>query len=269
MKTLTVVIPVYNEEKRIHLAFNAVNKLKNPRGVRVEKIIFVNDGSYDNTLAMLNKYKQEKQMKLPSGAEIEIISYTKNRGKGYALKRGMRHVESDYALIIDADMSISFSNLKAFIPHMENGVDVLVGSKRLVGSVSLVKRSLLRKLFGWGYSFLVRQLLGLPLADVTGGFKVYSRRVSKTVFPRITQERWSFDPEVLYIANKLGYSIIELPIVWKHVDSSKVGVLRDVARGLYELLVIKINDLKGIYCLPKPRFSPSLLIEKVYLYAKS
>jgi len=269
MKTLTVVIPVYNEEKRIHLAFNAVNKLKNPRGVRVEKIVFVNDGSRDNTLAMLNKYKQEKQGKLPSGASIEIVSYAKNRGKGYALKRGMRRVESDYGLIIDADMSIPFANLKTFVPHMESNTDVLVGSKRLASSVSLVKRSLPRKVFGWGYSFLVRRVLGLPLADVTGGFKIYSRRACKTVYPRITQERWSFDPEVLYVANKLVYSIIELPIVWKHVDSSKVGVLRDVTRGLYEILIIKINDLKGIYCLPKPRFSPSLLIEKVYLYTKS
>jgi len=229
----------------------------------------VNDGSRDNTLAMLHEYKQKKQGKLPSRAKIEIVSYTKNRGKGYALKRGMGRVESDYGLIIDADMSIPFSNLKTFIPCMENGADILIGSKRLAASVSLVKRSLSRKIFGWGYSFLVRQVLGLTLADVTGGFKIYSRRACKTVYPRLTQERWSFDPEVLYIANKLGYSIVELPIVWKHIDSSKVGVLRDVVRGLYEILIIKINDLKGVYCLPKSRYNLSLLTDKVYLYTKS
>lgn len=269
MKTLTVVIPVYNEQNRLHLAFSAVNKLKNPRGVRVEKIVFVNDGSRDTTLAMLKKYKSQKTGKLPSGAEIDIVSYKTNRGKGYALKRGMTRVKSDYGLIIDADMSIPFANLKTFAPYMKQNIDVLVGSKRLAASVSLVKRSLPRKIFGWGYSFLVRQVLGLPLADVTGGFKIYSLRACKTVYPRITQERWSFDPEVLYVANKLGYSIVELPIVWKHIDSSKVGVVRDIIRGLREIFTIKTNDLKGIYRLPKPRLSPGLLIEKVYLYTQS
>lgn len=246
MKTLSVVIPVYNEEKRIHLAFDAVKKFKQPRGVCVEKFIFVDDGSRDNTMTMLLEFKNSMKGK----ANIEVIGYKRNRGKGYALKVGMKKVKSDYALMLDADISIPFSNLRNFIPFMEKNYDVILGNKEKLSSASWSARGLFRTVGGWGYSFLTRVVLGIAAKDATAGFKVYSLKVCKAVFPQVRQERWGFDPEVLYMCTRFGYSMKEIVVHWHHVDSSKVSFLRDVIKGVKEMVAIKTAGMRGIYVNP-------------------
>lgn len=248
MKTLTVIIPLYNEEKRLEGAFEAVAKYCPPKGLTVEKFVFVNDGSQDGTLALLEKFKKTAQP--ASGAKIEIVTYPVNRGRGYAVMQGAKRVESDYGMFLDGDMSIPLENLKTFSQYMDKDYDLLVGSKKLAGTITLVKRTFVRELIGEVHSRILSFVFGIRLADFTGGFKVFSKTVGDEVFPRLTQERWGLDPEIIYVTNRLGLSIKELPIVWCHVStSSKVNLVRDILRAFKEMAIIRLNDNKNLYGL--------------------
>ena len=117
-KTLSIVVPVFNEEKRLTKTFEALNVLSLPVGLKLSDVIFVNDGSTDKTMQNLETFK--KSTKLP----ITILSYKKNRGKGFAVKTGMLSSKGDYALLCDADMSTPFSELKKFMPHLKNEKEI-------------------------------------------------------------------------------------------------------------------------------------------------
>lgn len=254
MKTLTVIIPVYNEEKRLSLAFEAVKKFKAPAELTVEKFVFVNDGSKDNTLKLLKTFKNKFDRKLSNGAKIEIVTYPTNHGRGFAVMQGAKRVESDFGMFLDGDMSIPLDNLKNFSKYMNQGFDLLVGSKKIKGTTTLVKRDVIREFIGEVHSRILSSVLGIKLADFTGGFKVFSKAVCDDVLPRLTQERWGLDPEIIYVANRLGYSVKELPIVWSHISkSSKVNLIRDILRAFGEMVTIRINDWKNIYNInPQP-----------------
>jgi dolichyl-phosphate beta-glucosyltransferase len=264
MKTLTIIIPVYNEEKRLSITFKALGEFCHPAGILVEKFVFVNDGSLDKTLKLLRKFQKDYSGKLPTKAKIEIVTYPENHGRGYAVMQGMKRVESDYGLFLDSDMSIPLSNLKSFSKHMNKGVDVLVGSKKLAQTVTLVRRSRTRELIGSVHSLILQRVLGIKLADFTGGFKVFSLAVCRDIFPRLTQERWGLDPEVIYVANKRGFEIRELPIVWQHVSiSSKVNLVRDILRAFKEMAEIRINDFLNVYGLRETRLPAFSLGRKI------
>lgn len=248
MKTLTVIIPLYNEEKRLPKTFSELKKFRNPKTLTVEKIVFVNDGSKDKTLEQLKHFQRSFNKKLPCKAEIEIVSYPKNHGRGYAVMQGAERVNSDFGMFLDGDMSIPLENLKTFSPYMHLGYDLILGSKKLKETVTLVKRGLVREFIGSVHSFILSNVIGVKLADFTGGFKVFSKVICEDVFPRLTQERWGLDPEIIYVVNRLGYSIKELPIVWEHISkSSKVNLVRDILRAFKEMTTIRLNDLKNIY----------------------
>lgn len=252
MKTLTVILPVYNEEKRLALAFEALKKFKALAGLLVEKFVFVNDGSKDKTLELLNNF--QKKMNLACGAKTKVVSYKENRGRGFAVMQGVKESDSDYTMFLDSDMSIPLDNLKTFVRYMNLGDHLLIGSKKMRETVTLVKRGFIRELIGSVHSFILSNVLGIKLADFTGGFKVFSKAICEDVFPRLTQERWGLDPEIIYVANRLGYSIKELPIVWEHISkSSKVNLVRDILRAFKEMATIRINDWKNIYNInPQP-----------------
>lgn len=249
MKNLTVVIPVFNEEIRLPNTFGILKQFRCPKSLRIEKLVFVDDGSKDKTLALLKRFQNENFGKLFNGAEIGIISYPKNKGRGYAVTQGFKEAESDFCLFLDADMSISLDNLKTFSKYMNLGYDILLGSKKLPQTVTLIKRNWFREFIGAVHSEILSFVLGIRLADFTGGFKVFSKRSYLDIFPRLTQNRWGLDPEVIFVANRLGYKMIELPIVWKHIStSSKVSLVRDILRAFKEMAIIKLNGLRGSYC---------------------
>ncbi len=250
MKTLTIILPVYNEEKRLSLAFKALEGFKPPSGLKVEKIVFVNDGSKDNTLNLLNAFK--KKTRLACGAEVKVVSYQINHGRGYAVMQGAKEVQTDYAMFLDSDMSIPLTNLKTFVHDINLGYDLLVGSKKMEETVTLVKRNFVRETIGSVHSFILSHVLGIKMADFTGGFKVFSKAVCEDVFPRLTQERWGLDPEIIYVTHRLDYSMVELPVTWSHVStSSKVNLIRDILRAFKEMATIRINDFKNIYNIKK------------------
>ncbi|RJR24797.1 glycosyltransferase [Candidatus Microgenomates bacterium] len=268
MKTLTVIVPLYNEEKRLKKTLGYLVNYKSPKSIKIEKLIFVDDGSKDKTLSLLKNFQRQYSGNIIDQTEIFLISYPLNKGRGYAVMQGVKEVNTDFGMFLDGDMSIPLENLKEFSLFMHKGYEVLVGSKKLPQTISLVKRSMVREIIGTVHSKILQTVLGIKIADFTGGFKVFSYQVCRDVFPRLTQERWGLDPEVIYVSNKLNYRIVELPVTWKHISkSSKVNLVRDILRAFKEMFAIKVNDLKNIYQI-RPQFRKVVVssFKKVFEY---
>ena len=136
---------------------------------------------------------------------------------------------------------------------MEKDYDLLFASKKRPGAKQQIKRGVLRTVIGYGHSIIASIVLGIFVWDFQGGFKIFSKQFVQEVFPRLTVERWGFDMEVIFLAKKLGYKTIELPVVWGHVkNGSKVKLLRDTVRSLREMNKIRLNWLKKEYLTPAP-----------------
>lgn len=243
-KTLTLVIPVYNEEKRIKKTLNTLKKGISFNGIKLEKVVFVNDGSSDKTLQAIKKAQLKKSLKVP----VETISYSENKGRGYAVKIGTEKSFSDYICYTDADFSIPLTNLKRFIPYLNHGYDLIFGSKKKPGAKETIKRGLIRKIVGFGHSIAALMILGTFAWDYQGGFKIFSQKFVNEVFPLLSVDRWGFDMEVIFLAKKLGYKTREIPVVWGHIENdSKVKLLRDIYRALKEMFQIRLNWFQGKY----------------------
>lgn len=242
--TFSIVVPCYNEEKRIQSVFQTsykLHKLKSSAPITISEIIFVNDGSTDQTLKVLRSLIPEVSKFF--NCKVHICSYKENRGKGYALFRGAKKAKSDYVLYVDADLSIPLSNIEHAYPLIKQQYDVIIGSKKMKGSVELVKRSNIRRTLGKGYSIMTNLILGLKVSDYSAGFKIFSKRVIDEVFPDTTIDRWSFDTEVIFLAQRKGFSIAEFPVKWSHIEGSTVSPLRDVIPTLIDTISIRKNWL--------------------------
>lgn len=243
-KTLTLVIPVYNEEKRIQKTLNTLKKGFNFNGAKLEKIIFVNDGSSDKTVEKIKKAQLKKYLKIP----VEVVSYPENKGRGYAVKMGAEDTFSDYIWYTDADFSIPLGNLKKFIPFMNQGYDLMFGSKKKPGAKETINRGLIRKIVGFGHTLAASLILGTFVWDYQGGFKIFSRKFVKEVFPLLSVDRWGFDMEVIFLAKNLGYQTKEIPVFWGHIENgSKVKLARDSYRALKEMFQIRLNWFQSKY----------------------
>ena len=218
MKKLCIIIPAYNEEKRIgrtlqeYLAF--FNDLKQRRVLNYEMIVVLN-GCTDNTLSVVQK-EQEKF------GNLKIIDL-KDCGKGLATKAGFEDAlrrDSDLIGFVDADMA---TLPQFFYELMLNMRDVTIASRYMPGAKVFPPRSLLKR---WGsrivYESLVRALFGLSYYDLQCGAKLFKRGVIETVLPHMTERQWAFDVELLYLCKKFGFSMRELPTVWYERDGSKL-----------------------------------------------
>ena len=234
---LSVVIPVFNEEKRIKNLKKIDNDLQRfPFGA---EIIVVNDGSSDKTMNILKK--------LSIKTSLKIISYKQNRGKGYAVKRGMLAAHGKYHLFMDIDLSTSLKEIPKFLKTIEKGHDVVIGSRKIKGAKVVDHQSLVRESMGKSFTALSRLMLELPVSDFTCGFKVFTKDASRKVFRLQQLSRWGFDSEILFIANKSKLRLKEVPVEWKNSTLSKVKFPKDLIGSFIELLQIRINFYKGNY----------------------
>lgn len=248
MVTLSFVIPVYNEEKRIGKTLEALDKELIFDGVKLEKVYFVDDGSKDRTVKKIQNWidrkakKPVKANKTKTGVEYEIISYPDNRGKGYAVKQGMKASASDYTLFFDADMSTPIEELHKFVPLMKKGVDVIIGTRKNGHSTVIKHQPHYRELLGRGFTLLSNIILNTWVTDFTCGFKAFNKDAKEKVFEQAVIDRWSYDAEIVYIANKLGYEIKEVAVVWSNDAQSKVNLLNDIPTTLFDLLKIRFSS---------------------------
>lgn len=249
MITLSLIIPMYNEEQRIQKCIRALRAFKPPREVEFDRVIFVSDGSTDRTVSIL------KNAHIPY--QKTILSYKKNQGRGYALRTGMKKATGDYALWLDVDMSTPLTEIYNFLPYIKQNEHVIVGSRKTKGSRVTVRQPLYRIILGQGFSFLSKTILNVPVNDFTCGFKAFSKEAYTSIFPLTHIDRWGNDSESLFIAKKFGFSIIETPIHWINDPNTKVRVAQDILRGFFDLGIIHYYNLMGYYETTK-KYSRSL-----------
>lgn len=236
---LSLVIPCYNEAARfgtnIEHLFSYLTKQD-----YTSEIIFVDDGSTDTTVEKLREF--EKQYK-----HVRIIEHVHNEGKGEAVRTGMLAAAGSTIVFLDADMSTPIETLEKVWLPLKKGADVVIGSRRHPDSLIKTPQPWLRVTLGHGFTKVTNLLLGLHVSDVTCGFKIFEANAGKTLFRILKRGDWSFDAEILFLARKRKWKIIEVPVVWTNVKGTKVDLFRDLLGSLWGLFSIRLNDVFGLY----------------------
>jgi glycosyltransferase involved in cell wall biosynthesis len=251
--TISFVIPVYNETHRLEKTFTALNELHMPKELILEEVIFVNDGSIDTTAKMIKAFIKQNATKFRS----TLITYTANKGKGYAIRSGMLASTADYTLFFDADISTPLGELKKFVPEIIDGTDVIIGTRKNGHSTVIIHQPRYRELLGKCFTLLSQLILNTWVTDFTCGFKAFSRTAIDTIFAKATINRWGYDSEILFLARKAGFSMTEVPVKWSDDQGTKVRLFKAIFTSLGELLTIRKNSLMGVYS-QKTELAPSL-----------
>ena len=236
---LSIVIPAYNEEKRILESLKSITDYFKKRSTTYE-VIVVSDGSTDKTAFIVNKYAG-------INPNIRLESYENNRGKGYAVKYGMKRAVGDFLLFIDGDGAIDISHLDKFLKYIGKGYDIVIGSIELEGHVAKDNNEWYRRILSKMSKLLVRVLATPGIHDTQRAFKLFSRQAGREIFNRQTIDRWGFDIELLVIARQHGYKIKEIPVTWINPDGSKQEGIKTYINTLLELFEIVYKSLVGYY----------------------
>ncbi|KAK3811224.1 MAG: nucleotide-diphospho-sugar transferase [Benniella sp.] len=211
------------------------------------EILIVDDGSQDSTVRVALEMAQ-----LEANKDIRVLSFEKNRGKGGAVIQGMHYTRGEYVLMVDADGATRFSDLDKMEVQLKktekDGLGIAVGSRaHLVQTDAVVKRSFIRNFLMHSFHKIV-YILGIRgIDDTQCGFKLFTRKTARTIFPNMHVEGWIFDIEVLMIAQRLRIPIVEVPVAWQEIDGSKVSLMRDSIQMALDLLIIRMNYILGIW----------------------
>lgn len=236
---LSVIIPAYNEEERLAKSLPAVREFLVQRLGSSWELIIVDDGSADNTAGVADDFFEP--------GEVTVVRNERNRGKGYSVRQGMRAAKGSVLLFSDADLSTPIADFDKLYDYIRQGYDVAIGSRSLSGSNVTVHQAWYREGMGKVFNKLVCLLVVDGFIDTQCGFKCFRKEVADTVLPKMTIDRFSFDVELLFLAQKAGYKIAEVPVEWHNVLQSRVRIVRDTLNMLCDLFRIRINDLMGKY----------------------
>ena len=240
----SIVIPAYNESARIRTTIEKILGHIQRRDWNAE-VLVVNDGSTDDTPQIVQTYAADNPV-------LHLIDNPGNRGKGYSVRNGMLHARGEVILFSDADLSSPIEEADKLFAAVQGGVDVAMGSRWLRRELQTQRQPLYRQLFGRVFNLALRILLGLHYQDTQCGFKAFSRRAVQSIFPLQHIERWGFDPEILYLAQRFGFRIEEVPVKWAHRDGTRINPLRDGLRMFAELLKIRWYSISGKYDAGSP-----------------
>ncbi len=240
---LSVIIPAYNEKKRISKTLVAIDHYLARQNFNYE-IIVVNDGSSDSTSQIVQKFQDLIK-------NLTLIDNKINHGKGYVVRQGLLAARGKYRLFTDADNSTSIDHIEKMWNFFENGYEIVIGSrdpKDAVGAKQAIAQPLVKRILGNLGNILI-QLLAVPgIWDTQCGFKAFSEKAVKSIFPRTKINRWGFDIEILALAKKMGYKIGIIPVNWLNDPQSKVS-WKAYLRTFYDLLKIKWNLITDKYQL--------------------
>ena len=178
---------------------------------------------------------------------LRVIDNKENHGKGYVVRQGMMEAKGEYRVFMDADNATTINHVEGMWPEFDKGNDVVIGSRDIKGSVIAVPQPLWRRKLGDVFNLIVQVLSGLwGIWDTQCGFKGFSKKAVEDIFPKARIDQWAFDVELLVIAKKQGYNIIEIPVTWINDAESKVS-FKGMVKMLLEVIGIRLNMLKKIY----------------------
>lgn len=244
---LSIVIPAYNEEKRIGRSLDDVLSFVKAQPYLAE-VVVIDDGSSDETASRVASKIDDYH---EAGHELRVLTNTPNRGKGYSVKRGLTEARGEIVLFSDADFSSPITEAPKLIDPIATGhADVTFGSRALNREMIGVRQPLLRDFGGRVFNFFMKTITGLKFKDTQCGFKAFRREPALPVFKLQSIERFGFDPEVLYIARKRGLRLLEVPVVWNDSEGTKVSFFSDSIKMFTDLIRIRLNDLAGRYDAP-------------------
>ncbi|MGH9352832.1 MAG: dolichyl-phosphate beta-glucosyltransferase [Terriglobia bacterium] len=237
---LSVIIPAYNEARRIKKSFEALRRYAGSKDFSLELIV-VDDGSTDSMPALL----QEMRADWPG---LLVLRNESNRGKGYSVRRGFLEAQGLYVLFTDADLSTPIEEADRLLTLLESAhADAAIGSRALRRDLIGVHQRWLRESGGRFFNLLVRLFTGLKIHDTQCGFKLFRRETTRFAFEQQRVDGFGFDPEILFLIRRFGGKILEVPVRWNNDPATKVRFLRDSARMLLELAVLRWRALTGKY----------------------
>lgn len=244
---LSVVIPSYREEKNFSRGVleTVLEYLK--KQSYTWEIVLSDDGSSDKTVDHLKNFAKKDD-------RIRVIE-NPHRGKGPTVSSGMMSAKGQYRLFTDFDQSTPLSEVEKFIPFLDDGYDIVIGSRALQGA-KREKEPIHRHLMGLIFNVLV-QIIAVPgIHDTQCGFKLFSAKATEELFPRLViykaKERQdaftgAFDVELLLLARRFGYRIAEVPVAWEHNETERVNPLKDSVRMFLDILKIRLASLQNRY----------------------
>jgi glycosyltransferase involved in cell wall biosynthesis len=249
----SIVIPAYNEAARITHALESVVACIRERGWSAE-VVVVDDGSQDPTAALVRIFAD-------AAPEVRLLQNPGNHGKGYSVRNGLLHAFGEIVMFTDADLSAPIEEAEGLFAAIAGGADIAIGSRWLERARQTIRQPLYRQFFGRCFNAVTRLIMGLPFADTQCGFKAFTRAAAQTIFQLQTIERWGFDPEILFIALKRGYRIVEVPVSWAHDERTRMSYLKDGMRMLEDIAIVRWNALLGRYSKPVERIHRAGLVK--------
>jgi glycosyltransferase involved in cell wall biosynthesis len=237
---LSIVIPAFNEEKRLPKTLDQVLAFLSSQ-TYLSEVIVVDNASQDGTFNLASEFSRQI-----SGSPVFKVVKETTRGKGAAVRKGMEVAKGEYRFMCDADLSMPITEVNRFLPPILSGADIAIASREAPGAIRFNEPSY-RHLIGRLFNAQIR-LFALPeLQDTQCGFKCFRAAIADDLFRTQTINGWSFDVELLFIAHRRGYRIIEVPIPWFYNSETKVSVLRDSFHMGIDILKIRWNGLRGRY----------------------
>ena len=233
------MIPAYNEGARIESALDRVLACVAQRRWNAE-VLVVDDGSSDDTPDIVHRW-------MLTHPNLHLIHNDGNRGKGFSVRNGLLQARGQVVMFTDADLSSPIEEAERLFEALEAGADVAIGSRWLDKQRQTIHQPLYRRFFGRCFNWVTRKFIGLPFKDTQCGFKAFRHDAAQVIFRLQTIERWGFDPEILFIARKLKYKIVEVPVTWGHDERSRISYLKDGMKMLEEMAQIRKNSLRGRY----------------------
>lgn len=224
---ISIIIPAYNEEKRIRKSLDTAINYLDSNNIEAELLV-VDDGSSDKTVDVAKEFDS-----------VRIIKQPKNMGKGAAVQRGMIESKANIRVFTDADFSTPIYEIHKLIEKLNNGYDIAIGSRAVDYSMIKKHQPWYRELMGKTFNKIVQLLLMRGIVDTQCGFKGFSGDAADNIFPKMQINGFGFDLEALFIGRKLGYKIAEVPVEWYNDENSKVDPIKDSIRMFLDILKVR------------------------------
>jgi dolichyl-phosphate beta-glucosyltransferase len=234
---VSIIIPAYNEERRLPASLQRVAAFVQSQAYPIE-IVVADDGSTDSTAAITERFAADHP--------FVVLERAPHGGKGSAIRAGIHRGRGEYLAISDADLAVPIEELIKFLPPVLDSYDLAIASRE-GKEARRIGEPYYRHLMGRVYNLLVRIMAVPNIQDTQCGFKVMRREVAHRVFACQTIKGWGFDVEILFIAQRMGYRIVEVPVTWYYGRGSKVHPLRDTLNMVRDLLQVRLNARRGVY----------------------